>query len=135
MHTNLDTANADQIATTSRALVQQVSNQPDPVTGRTRPRTYDYLRSIPYKAESREQVLENLNLCLSELYIAVAAGDFTPGAVHWTREIRGWLGLKFDMPRDIRVKLVQLYYALALAPGLDNPLCERFASMFMFLTK
>jgi proteasome activator subunit 4 len=67
--------------------------------------------------------------------VAVAAGDFYPGVVHWTREIRGWSSLKFDMPRDVRVKLVQLYYGLSLAPGLENSMSERFASMFMSLTK
>jgi proteasome activator subunit 4 len=65
----------------------------------------------------------------------VSAGDFAPGAVHWTREIRGWLSLKFDLPRSTRVKLVNLYYELALAPGLDYLVAERFASMFMVLTK
>jgi len=33
------------------------------------------------------------------------------------------------------VKLVNLYYELALAPGLDYLVAERFASMFMVLTK
>jgi proteasome activator subunit 4 len=67
--------------------------------------------------------------------VAVSSGDFSPGVVHWTRELRGWMGLKFDMPRDVRIALVRLYYDLAIAPGLDNNLAERFASMFMVLTK
>jgi proteasome activator subunit 4 len=43
--------------------------------------------------------------------------------------------LKFEMPKEVRISLVRLYYDLALAPGLDNALSERFASMFMVLTK
>lgn len=104
-------------------------------TSRSRPRTYPYFKHLPYSAESEDVQLDNLKTCLKQLYMAVSAGDFNPGVVHWTREIRGWQGLKFDMPREVRVKLVNLYYGLALAPGLDNSLCERFASMFMFLTK
>jgi proteasome activator subunit 4 len=84
---------------------------------------------------SQEEREKNLNICIKHLYIAVASGDFAPGAVHWTREIRGWLGLKFDLPKETRVKLVKLYYELALAPGLDTLVAERFASMFMILTK
>jgi proteasome activator subunit 4 len=102
---------------------------------RSRPRTFPYFEHLPYDAETENDRLANLNICLNQLYMAVSSGDFNPGVVHWTREIRGWLGLKFDMPRDIRVKLIHLYYRLALAPGLDNSLCERFASMFMSLTK
>jgi proteasome activator subunit 4 len=102
---------------------------------RLRPRTFAYFKNLPYDTEDEQERLANLNVCLNQLYMAVSSGDFNPGVVHWTREIRGWLGLKFDLPREIRVKLVHLYYGLALAPGLDNSLSERFASMFMSLTK
>lgn len=102
---------------------------------RSRPRTFPYFKYLPYATEDQAEREENLNTCIKHLYIAVSAGDFAPGAVHWTREIRGWLSLKFDLPRDTRVKLVKLYYELALAPGLDYLVAERFASMFMVLTK
>jgi proteasome activator subunit 4 len=105
------------------------------MTARLRPRTFPYFKHLPYQAEPESEALANLQVCLEHLYVAVAAGDFYPGVVHWTREIRGWSSLKFDMPRDIRVKLVQLYYGLSLAPGLENSMSERFASMFMSLTK
>ncbi|OAK96247.1 hypothetical protein IQ06DRAFT_282835 [Phaeosphaeriaceae sp. SRC1lsM3a] len=101
----------------------------------TRPRTFPYSRYLPYQAEEQSERKHNLETCLKHLYIAVSAGDFSPGAVHWTREIRGWITLKFDLPRSMRVKLVYLYYELALAPGLDPLVAERFASMFMVLTK
>ncbi|KAF2200324.1 hypothetical protein GQ43DRAFT_481692 [Delitschia confertaspora ATCC 74209] len=102
---------------------------------RGRPRTFPYFSYLPYETETQEEREENLNTCLKHLYIAVSAGDFAPGAVHWTREIRGWLSLKFDLPGRTRIKLVKLYYELALAPGLDYLVAERFASMFMVLTK
>jgi proteasome activator subunit 4 len=102
---------------------------------RTRPRTFPYFRYLPYDTEDQEERERNLEDCIKNLYVAVSAGDFSPGAVHWTREIRGWLSLKFDLPRGVRVKLVKLYYELALAPGLDYIIAERFASMFMVLTK
>ncbi|KAF2812513.1 uncharacterized protein BDZ99DRAFT_413274 [Mytilinidion resinicola] len=102
---------------------------------RSRPRTFPYFKYLPYETEDASEREENLNTCIKHLFIAVSAGDFAPGAVHWTREIRGWLSLKFDLPRNTRVKLVKLYYELALAPGLDYLVAERFASMFMVLTK
>ena len=102
---------------------------------RSRPRTFPYFEYLPYKAEEPSERIENLNTCLKHLYIAISAGDFAPGAVHWTRELRGWIQLKFEIPRDTRIKMVNLYYELALAPGLDYLVAERFASMFMTLTK
>jgi len=100
---------------------------------RYRPRTFPYCRYLPYNPDGHES--ENLETCIKKLYVAVAAGDFIPGATHWTREIRGWMQLKFDLPLDTRVKLVKLYYELALAPGMENAASERFSSMFMQLTK
>lgn len=111
------------------------SNNEDKLPGRSRPRTYPYFEYLPYETEHEEDILVNLEICIKNLYVAMLSGDFSPGVVHWTREIRGWLNLKFDMPRATRIKLVKLYYGLSLAPGLDNSLCERFASMFMYLTK
>ncbi|KAF2674377.1 hypothetical protein BT63DRAFT_449370 [Microthyrium microscopicum] len=127
---DLDKTQSTTAATNWRANGSDEQNQ-----GRSRPRTYPYFKYLPYKTEDEKEALANLETCLSNLFVAVSAGDFSPGVVHWTREIRGWLTLKFDMPRDIRIKLVHLYYGLSLAPGLDNSLCERFASMFMYLTK
>ncbi|CAK1365279.1 unnamed protein product [Cercospora beticola] len=103
--------------------------------GRTRPRVFPYQKYLPYETETREQREQDLDEMLKHLYIAVASGDFVPGAVHWTKEIRGWMSLKFDLTKVQRVKLVKLYYELALAPGLEYGVSERFASMFMVLTK
>ena len=103
--------------------------------GRSRPRVFPYAKYLPYETESEQQREQDLDEMIKHLYIAVSAGDFVPGAVHWTKEIRGWMTLKFDLTRRQRIALVKLYYELALAPGLDYAVAERFASMFMVLTK
>ena len=103
--------------------------------GRTRPRVFPYAKYLPYETESTEQREADMDEMIRHLYIAVASGDFVPGAVHWTKEIRGWMSLKFDLTRKQRITLVKLYYELALAPGLEYAVAERFASMFMVLTK
>ncbi|KAL9090623.1 MAG: hypothetical protein Q9159_001870 [Coniocarpon cinnabarinum] len=100
---------------------------------RYRPRTFPYQRYLPYSHNDRQY--DNLEKCIRQLYVAVSAGDFVPGATHWTRELKGWLQLKFNLPREDRVRLTKLYYELALAPGMDKNAAERFASMFTTLTK
>jgi proteasome activator subunit 4 len=102
---------------------------------RYRPRSYPYFKYLPYKVEDEAERQRNLEEIIKHLYISIEAGDFAPGAVHWSRELRSWLTLKFDPPRKTRVKLAKLYYELAMAPGLDPGVAERFASMFMVLTK
>jgi proteasome activator subunit 4 len=102
---------------------------------RVRPRTYPYFKYLPYTPEDEAERERSLREILKHLYVAVESGDFSPGAVHWTRELRGWLSLKFDPTRTERINLVKLYYELSLAPGIDPNVSERFASMFMLLTK
>lgn len=102
---------------------------------RSRPRTYPYFRYLPYEVESEDRRNQAFKEILKHLYISVEAGDFAVGAVHWTRELRNWLRLKFDPTKDQRIKLVRLYYELALAPGIDSTAADRFSSMFMVLTK
>lgn len=102
---------------------------------RYRPRTFPYFKLLPYPVEEEGQRNAALEEILKQLYIALRAEDFSPGAVHWTRELKGWLQLKFEITRELRVKLVKLYYMLALAPGLDPTAADRFSTMFMVLTK
>ena len=102
---------------------------------RSRPRTYPYFRYLPYDVEDETVLYNNLDTIIKHLYVCIEAGDFAPGAVHWTRELRSWLGLKFDLSKAQRVKLVKLYYELALAPGIDVAVAERFSNMLMALTK
>lgn len=102
---------------------------------RHKPRTYPYFQYLPYPVEDEARRLAALDEILKNLYISIEAGDFAPGAVHWTRELRAWLSLKFDLPRATRVKLVKLYYELSLAPGVDPNVSERFASLYSVLMK
>lgn len=107
----------------------------DEQKARYRPRTYPYFKYLPYPVEDDAECQGNLREILNCLYVSVKAGDFSPGATHWTRELRGWLALKFDPSRHDRINLVRLYYDLALAPGIDAKIADRFAAMFMLLTK
>ncbi|KAI9741261.1 MAG: hypothetical protein M1834_002977 [Cirrosporium novae-zelandiae] len=102
---------------------------------RLRPRAYPYPKYLPYDVEDESTMQGNLDEIIKNLYIAIEAGDFARDAIHWTRELRSWLGLKFDPTIEQRVNLVKLYYELALAPGVDQSAAERFANMFMLLLK
>ncbi|KAK5118800.1 hypothetical protein LTR62_000009 [Meristemomyces frigidus] len=137
---NVNTADAQDSRATSPggAATRDIAQHGDDDfsrLGRTRPRVFPYAKYLPYDTETREQSEADLDEMIKHLYIAVASGDFVPGAVHWTKEIRGWMSLKFDLTKRQRISLVKLYYELSIAPGLEYSVAERFASMFMVLTK
>ncbi|KAK4236188.1 hypothetical protein C8A03DRAFT_35915 [Achaetomium macrosporum] len=102
---------------------------------RYRPRTFSYFRLLPFEVEDDAHRDAALRGILRNLYTSIMAEDFSPGAMHWTRELQGWLNLKFEMTRDLRARLVHLYYHLALAPGLDFNSADRFARMVITLTR
>jgi proteasome activator subunit 4 len=102
---------------------------------RYRPRTFAYFQQLPFEVEEEAQRDAALHGILKQLYISIQAEDFSPGALHWTRELQGWLNLKFEMTRDLRAKLAKLYYSLALAPGIDASAADRFLRMVLTLTR
>jgi len=102
---------------------------------RYRPRTFSYFRLLPFDVEDDSHRDAALRGILKNLYTAIMAEDFSPGALHWTRELQGWLNLKFEMTRDLRARLARLYYHLALAPGLDTTTADRFSRMVITLTR
>ncbi|UKZ83081.1 hypothetical protein TrVFT333_010883 [Trichoderma virens FT-333] len=102
---------------------------------RYRQRTFAYFRQLPFEVEEEAQRDAALHGILKQLYISIQAEDFSPGALHWTRELQGWLNLKFEMTRDVRAKLAKLYYSLALAPGIDSNVADRFVRMAVNLTR
>ncbi|KAH6618212.1 hypothetical protein B0J18DRAFT_274025 [Chaetomium sp. MPI-SDFR-AT-0129] len=102
---------------------------------RYRPRTFSYFRLLPFDVEDDSHRDAALQGILKNLYISIMAEDFSPGALHWTRELQGWLNLKFEMTRELRARLAQVYYHLALAPGLDNNTADRFSRMVITLTR
>ncbi|KAI1211194.1 uncharacterized protein F4807DRAFT_458767 [Annulohypoxylon truncatum] len=104
-------------------------------TKRYRPRTFAYFQLLPYPVEDDAERDAALRGILKQLYIAIKAEDFSPGALHWTRQLQGWLSLKFDMPREQRARLVKLYFHLSLAQGLDNNSADRFSKMVVTLIR
>ncbi|KAI9829442.1 MAG: hypothetical protein M1826_005624 [Phylliscum demangeonii] len=129
-----DVSRATSPGTEWRETNGAMDGDPDP-DQRRRKRTFPYASFMPYGVEENEVRQANLEEILTRLYVAIESGDFSPGALHWTRELRSWIGLKFDLSPRTRAKLARLYYELALAPGINPPVGDRFANMFMLLTK
>lgn len=102
---------------------------------RYRPRTFSYFSLLPFEVEEESERDAALRGILKNLYTALMAEDFAPGALHWTRELQGWLNLKFEMTRELRARLARIYYRLCLAPGMDPVTQDRFCRMLITLTR
>ncbi|KAI0998040.1 hypothetical protein K3495_g10150 [Podosphaera aphanis] len=98
-------------------------------------KTFPYFKLLPYKVEEETERNAALAEILKQLYISVKSEDLSSGVVYWTRELRAWMSLKFQITNELRAKLVKLYYMLTLAPGMDRAAADRFESMFRYLLK
>ncbi|EMR08512.1 hypothetical protein PNEG_02995 [Pneumocystis murina B123] len=97
-------------------------------------KTFLYREILPYNIENKEKQLENLEKITKNIYISLAANDFSKAAI-FSKEINNWLNLKFDLPRQIRIKLVNVYYELCTTEGISPNNQRRFESLFLSLTK
>ena len=126
-------AGADTISRATSPGLPPLNDADD--SKRYRPRTFSYFQLLPYQVEEESDRDEALQGILKQLYISVKAEDFSPGALHWTRQLQMWLSLKFDMSRKLRANLVRLYFHLSLAPGLDSSAADRFSRMVTILAR
>lgn len=111
---------------------------------RLRPRKFPYRKLVPYETETEQQCLDNLALIVRNIYMCIKGDDLrgvvgttattARGLNIWTRELRAWIDIKCDMPLSTRIKLVRLYYNLALC-GVDGNPIDKFISMFCILCK
>ena len=76
-----------------------------------------------------------LALILTRLTEAISLRDWDVGFWRWQRELGRWLAMKYPMQRPTRVSLVELYYELAVSPGMDARLVENFASTVLQLVE
>ncbi|KAK9469620.1 hypothetical protein V1512DRAFT_250751 [Lipomyces arxii] len=115
-----------------------ISDQHSPLVddARTRPRTYPYAALLPFTTEDQSDRIKHLNHITENLYVALSSESLAIAPLlHWTRELRSWLQLKFDMPVSTRTKLAAIYYEIALAQGMPISASDRFASTFVVLAQ
>ncbi|GAA94209.1 uncharacterized protein L969DRAFT_375946 [Mixia osmundae IAM 14324] len=79
----------------------------------------DYPDSLPYSAETMDEMDRRLEEICMRIIESVQARDLDEGLVVWNHRLECWIGLKYPMKRSIRAKLAALYYELAVLPGLD----------------
>ncbi|GAA5921528.1 hypothetical protein JCM1841_000553 [Sporobolomyces salmonicolor] len=100
--------------------------KPKLVKPREKPREeqLDYPQSLPYEAESLEEMDAKLEEIVRRLIDCVRAKDYDVGFVQWNHRLECWISLKYPMKREIRAKLAKLYFELSVLPGMDARLVD-----------
>ncbi|BGP18854.1 hypothetical protein JCM10213_003509 [Rhodosporidiobolus nylandii] len=84
----------------------------------------DYPNSLPYQAETIEEMDEKLEFIVRRLVDCVKAKDYDVGFVQWNHRLECWISLKYPMRRDLRARLARLYFEISVLPGMDARLVD-----------
>ncbi|KAI9462941.1 hypothetical protein F5148DRAFT_1212253 [Russula earlei] len=87
-----------------------------------------YLSSLPYDAESEEDMQSRLEFILGRIIICAEAKNWLVLAT-WDGVLQCWLLMRYPVPVQIRAKLVRLYYELCILPGIEPRLIRNWADM------
>ncbi|KAK4046499.1 Proteasome activator BLM10 [Microbotryomycetes sp. JL201] len=84
----------------------------------------EYQRNLPYEVETLEEMDRRLEEIVRRLIDCVRAKDYDVGFLQWNHRLECWISLKYPMRREVRARLVRLYFELAVLPGMDARLVE-----------
>ncbi|KAM0792923.1 hypothetical protein ACM66B_002682 [Microbotryomycetes sp. NB124-2] len=84
----------------------------------------EYQRNLPYQVESLDEMDQRLEEIVRRLIDCVRAKDYDVGFLQWNHRLECWISLKYPMRREVRARLVRLYFELAVLPGMDARLVE-----------
>ncbi|KAH8835430.1 hypothetical protein DL96DRAFT_1675460 [Flagelloscypha sp. PMI_526] len=89
---------------------------------------HSYTRTVPYPCETVEEMHKQLGKIVGKIFVCVASKNW-PLLTTWDGSLQCWIELKYPIPKSTRVKLVKMYYELALLPGLEARLTRSWADM------
>ncbi|KAJ3196227.1 hypothetical protein HK101_009690 [Irineochytrium annulatum] len=89
--------------------------------------------ALPYDTTThRDELLARIK---DGLDLAVAANDFSVGALLWTKQIHAFQYLKYDIPLESRLHLIKILFELAVMPNMEAYPADVFAALCMKLLR
>ncbi|KAI9438389.1 hypothetical protein F5148DRAFT_883735 [Russula earlei] len=77
-----------------------------------------YAKALPYSIESNSRMQELLDFICMRIVQTVQARDYDPGFLQWDSMLTYWSYLKYPIPKEKRILLVDLYYSMCTMPGM-----------------
>ncbi|KAK1657750.1 hypothetical protein BDP55DRAFT_773794 [Colletotrichum godetiae] len=90
--------------------------------------TYKFSADLCYRTKGEANRKDGLKTILTRLYYSVTKEEYQ-GAVRWTEALTHWITLEHGVPRKVRAALTQIYYDLALTPGMESTSAMAFSDI------
>ncbi|KAI0067819.1 hypothetical protein BV25DRAFT_1794335 [Artomyces pyxidatus] len=77
-----------------------------------------YAQSLPYSIEPNSRMQDMLDFICLRIVQSVEAKDYDPGFMQWDSMLTYWSYLKYPIPKEKRVRLIEIYYYICVTPGM-----------------
>nr|XP_019049698.1 proteasome activator subunit 4 [Kwoniella bestiolae CBS 10118]OCF28628.1 proteasome activator subunit 4 [Kwoniella bestiolae CBS 10118] len=89
--------------------------------------------SLPYDVESLAEMDDKLELILCRMIECIKAREYGMGFRVWDSALSIWMSMGYPMKRDIKIKLIFVYYEIIFVPGLSSSFIEDASNQFINL--
>ncbi|OCF42973.1 proteasome activator subunit 4 [Kwoniella heveanensis CBS 569] len=89
--------------------------------------------SLPYEVETLAEMDDKLDYICCKMVECVKGREYGMGFRVWDSALSIWMSMGYPMKRDLKVKLIFLYYELLFVPGLSASLIEDVGNQFINL--
>ncbi|WWD21364.1 hypothetical protein CI109_105848 [Kwoniella shandongensis] len=89
--------------------------------------------SLPYEVETLAEMDDKLDLICCRMVECVKAREFGMGFRVWDSALSIWISMGYPMKREIKIRLIFLYYELLFVPGLSASFIEDAGNQFINL--
>ncbi|WVR08974.1 hypothetical protein IAU60_006033 [Kwoniella sp. DSM 27419] len=89
--------------------------------------------SLPYEVETLAEMDDKLDLICCRMIECIKGRDYGTGFRIWDSALSIWRSMGYPMKRDIKIKLIFVYYELMFVPGLSSSFIESAGDQFIDL--
>ncbi|WOO84927.1 Autophagy-related protein 22 [Vanrija pseudolonga] len=91
--------------------------------------------SLPYEVESLAEMDDRLELIVTRLTECVKAREWGLGFRMWNSTLNIWMSMGYPMKKEIRIRLIFLFYEIIFIPGMGTSFVEdRANDLIAFLS-
>ncbi|KAI0274846.1 hypothetical protein BC834DRAFT_814888 [Gloeopeniophorella convolvens] len=94
-----------------------------------------YAKALPYSIESNSRMQALLDFICVRIVQSVEARDYDPGFLQWDSMLTYWSYLKYPIPKEKRILLVDLYYGMCTMPGMPLHVVATCSDALEILTR
>nr|XP_018259276.1 proteasome activator subunit 4 [Kwoniella dejecticola CBS 10117]OBR81434.1 proteasome activator subunit 4 [Kwoniella dejecticola CBS 10117] len=89
--------------------------------------------SLPYEVETLAEMDDKLDLICCRMVECIKAREYGMGFRVWDSALSIWMSMGYPLKRDIKIKLIFIYYEMMFVPGLSSSFIEDASNQFINL--